>query len=104
MAAMREEIFGPVLCAMKFDTEAEVLERANDTVFGLGASVWTRDVGRAHHFIRKLNAGTVWVNTHNVLDLGLPFGGFKHSGMGHELGQEALHHHTLLKAAVIKLR
>lgn len=103
MAAMREEIFGPVLCAMKFDTEEEVLLRANDTQFGLGASVWTRDVGRAHYFIRKLHAGTVWVNTHNVLDLGLPFGGFRNSGIGHELGQEALHHHTLLKAAVIKL-
>ncbi|MBI1732777.1 MAG: aldehyde dehydrogenase family protein [Gammaproteobacteria bacterium] len=103
MAAVREEIFGPVLCAMRFDTEAEALARANDTQFGLGASIWTRDVSKAHHFIRRLNAGTVWVNTHNVLDLGLPFGGFKHSGMGHELGQEAIHHHTLLKSAVIKL-
>jgi phenylacetaldehyde dehydrogenase len=61
-------------------------------------------VAKAHHFIRALHAGTVWVNTHNVLDLGLPFGGFRQSGVGHELGQEAIRHHTQLKAAVIKLQ
>ncbi len=104
MAAVREEIFGPVLCAMSFTSDEEALRAANDTQFGLAASVWTRDIRKAHHFINGLQAGTVWVNTHNVLDLGLPFGGFKQSGLGHELGQEAIHHHTRLKSAVIKLQ
>lgn len=103
MRVVREEIFGPVLVAMPIEDESEALKLANDSPYGLAASVWTRDITRAHRFIRGLQAGTVWVNTHNVLDAALPFGGFKRSGIGRELGEEAIYHHTKLKAAVIAL-
>lgn len=104
MRIVREEIFGPVLTVARFDDLNEVLRRANDTSFGLGASVWTRDLNKAHWFIRNFRAGTVWVNTHAVLDLAVPFGGVKQSGIGHELGEEAIRHHTNLKSAIIALQ
>ena len=88
----------------KFSDVNEVIKRANDTKFGLGASVWTRDLDRAHWFIRNFRAGTVWVNTHAVLDLAVPFGGVKQSGVGHELGEEAIRHHTHLKSAILSLK
>jgi phenylacetaldehyde dehydrogenase len=103
MRVVQEEIFGPVLAATRFSSIQEALTMANDTKYGLGASVWTRSLDRAHWFIRHFKAGTVWVNTHTVLDLAVPFGGFKQSGIGHELGQEAIKHHTHLKAAIIAL-
>ena len=103
MRIMREEIFGPVLAATKFTDVREVIARANETEFGLGASVWTRDLEQAHWFIRNFRAGTVWVNTHGVLDLAVPFGGVKQSGIGHELGEEAIKQHTHLKAAILSL-
>ena len=103
MRIVQEEIFGPVLTVSRFNDLNDVLKRANDTEFGLGASVWTRDVNKAHWFIRNLRAGTVWVNTHSVLDLAVPFGGFKQSGVGHELGEEAIRHHTRLKSAILSL-
>jgi phenylacetaldehyde dehydrogenase len=103
MRVMREEIFGPVLAATKFSDVRDVLRRANDTDFGLGASVWTRDLEKAHWFIGNLRAGTVWVNTHGVLDLAVPFGGMKQSGVGQELGEEAVKQHTHLKAAILSL-
>jgi phenylacetaldehyde dehydrogenase len=104
MRIVREEIFGPVLTVARFSQLDDALRRANDTDYGLGASVWTRDLNKAHWFIRNFRAGTVWVNTHAVLDLALPFGGIKQSGVGHELGEEAIRHHTHLKAAVLSLR
>ena len=104
MRIVQEEIFGPVLTVARFSELDDVLRRANDTQFGLGASVWTRSLDKAHWFIRNFKAGTVWVNTHTVLDLAVPFGGIKHSGVGHELGEEAIHHHTHLKAAIISLQ
>jgi len=103
MRIVQEEIFGPVLTVARFNDLNDVLKRANDTEFGLGASVWTRDLNKAHWFIRNLRAGTVWVNTHSVLDLAVPFGGFKQSGVGHELGEEAIRHHTRLKSAILSL-
>jgi phenylacetaldehyde dehydrogenase len=104
MRVVREEIFGPVLVATRFNDIHDVLARANETPFGLGASVWTRSLDTAHWFIRNFKAGTVWVNTHTVLDLAVPFGGVKQSGVGHELGEEAIRHHTHLKAAILSLR
>jgi phenylacetaldehyde dehydrogenase len=104
MRVVREEIFGPVLTATSFNDVRDVLARANATEYGLGASVWTRSLDRAHWFIRHFKAGTVWVNTHGVLDLSVPFGGIKQSGMGHELGEEAIRHHTHLKSALMSLR
>ena len=104
MRVVREEIFGPVLTVARFKDIHDVLARANDTQYGLGASVWTRSLDKAHFFIRNFRAGTVWVNTHTVLDLAIPFGGMKQSGVGHELGEEAIRHHTQLKAAIISLQ
>lgn len=102
MAVVREEIFGPVLAAMPFGTNEEALELANDSSFGLGASVWTRSLALAQRFAKGFKAGTVWVNTHNVLDVALPFGGVKESGLGHDLGEEALLANTTLKAVVVR--
>jgi phenylacetaldehyde dehydrogenase len=104
MRVVREEIFGPVLTAASFSDVGDVLRRANDTQFGLGASIWTRSLDVAHAFIREFKAGTVWVNTHNVLDLAVPFGGVRQSGVGHELGEAAIEHHTHLKAAILPMR
>jgi phenylacetaldehyde dehydrogenase len=103
MRVVQEEIFGPVLSVAKFTDLNDVLRRANETQFGLGASVWTRSLDKAHFFIHNFRAGTVWVNTHAVLDLAVPFGGVKQSGVGHELGEEAIRNHTNLKAAIISL-
>ncbi|MDY6946556.1 MAG: aldehyde dehydrogenase family protein [Pseudomonadota bacterium] len=104
MRVVREEIFGPVLTATSFSEVGEVIRRANDTQFGLGASIWTRSLDLAHGFIREFKAGTVWVNSHNVLDLAVPFGGHRQSGVGHELGEAAIEHHTHLKAAMLPMR
>jgi phenylacetaldehyde dehydrogenase len=104
MKCVREEIFGPVLAATRFDEVGEVIERANDTTFGLGASVWTESLNAAHWFVRQFKSGTVWINTHGVLDLAVPFGGIKQSGIGHELGEEAVNHHTHLKSVIASLK
>ncbi|MDR7127407.1 aldehyde dehydrogenase family protein [Pseudotabrizicola sp. 4114] len=100
MTPVREEIFGPVLVAASFDTVAEVIALANDTEYGLGASVWTNDLGRVHHMTRQLEAGSIWVNVHNALDVALPFGGWKNSGIGADLGETAVLAHTKVKASV----
>jgi phenylacetaldehyde dehydrogenase len=104
MKCVREEIFGPVLAAARFDDVGDVIQRANDTTFGLGASVWTESLNTAHRFIRQFKSGTVWINTHGVLDLAVPFGGIKQSGIGHELGEEAVNHHTTLKSVLASLK
>ena len=103
MKVVQEEIFGPVLVATPFDDIDDVLRQANATQFGLGASVWTTNINRAHYMIPRLKAGTVWINTHNVLDLAVPFGGVKRSGVGRELGEEAILHHTELKTVTMSL-
>lgn len=87
---VREEIFGPVLVAAKFKTEEEAIALANDTPYGLGASLWSNDVGRINRIVPRIKAGTVWVNTHNMLDPHMPFGGYKQSGIGREHGHAVI--------------
>ena len=90
MKIAREEIFGPVMSVLKFDEIDEVLERANRTPYGLAAAVWTRDMRKAHRMAAELKAGTVWINCYDALDVAAPFGGYKQSGLGRELGEAAL--------------
>ena len=100
---MQEEIFGPVLVAMPFDTEEEAIALANDNIYGLAASVWTRDISRAMRCVNAIEAGTVWVNAHDLVDSAIPFGGFKQSGFGKDLGPEQLDHFLKTKAVWIQL-
>jgi aldehyde dehydrogenase (NAD+) len=99
----QEEIFGPVLSVMTFADEDEAVDRANRTAYGLAAGLWTRDVRRAHRVARRLQAGTVWINTWNVLDPASPFGGRRASGHGPDLGEAALDHYTQVKSIWVNL-
>ncbi|MBP8296223.1 MAG: aldehyde dehydrogenase family protein [Burkholderiales bacterium] len=98
MRICQEEIFGPVVCAIPFDTEEEAIKRANATPFGLGSGVWTRDVGRAFRLSRALRAGSVWVNCYQLMDPAMPFGGYKMSGYGRESGLQQLEEYLQVKA------
>lgn len=103
MAIACDEIFGPVLSVIKFKEIDEVIERANTTDFGLAAAVWTRDIGKAHAIADRVRAGTVWVNCYDVFDAAAPFGGFKRSGIGRELGEKSLDNYTELKTVTVAL-
>jgi phenylacetaldehyde dehydrogenase len=105
MKVVQEEIFGPVVCAVPFSDDQidAIVKRANDTTYGLAASVWTQNLSLAHKVARGLRAGTVWVNCHNVFDASLPFGGYKQSGWGREMGEEVLHNYTEIKAVTVAL-
>ena len=103
MRIAREEIFGPVMSILKFKDIDEVVERSNRTEYGLAAAVWTRDIGKAHSIANKVRAGTVWVNCYDVFDAAAPFGGFKQSGMGRELGEYGLQQYTEVKTITVKL-
>ena len=98
MKVVREEIFGPVVCAMPFKDIDKVVAEANHNEYGLAAAVWTRDISKAHRVAEKLRAGTVWINCYNVFDAALPFGGYKQSGWGREMGHEVLEQYTEVKA------
>ena len=101
MTVAREEIFGPVLVAIPFESADEAVAQANASIYGLAAGVWTRDVGKAHRVARALQAGTVWINQYNWYDSGAPFGGYKQSGFGRELGRQALEYYTEVKSVFV---
>jgi phenylacetaldehyde dehydrogenase len=103
MSIVREEIFGPVVVAEPFTKIDELVPRANDTNYGLAAGVWTKDIAKAHRTAAAIRAGTVWINCYNVFDAALPFGGYKESGWGREMGHEALNLYTQTKAVVVAL-
>jgi phenylacetaldehyde dehydrogenase len=103
MKIMREEIFGPVVVAAPFSSLDEIAAAANDTEYGLGAGIWTKDISKAHALAKKIRAGTVWINCYNVFDAALPFGGYKQSGWGREMGHEVLEAYTEVKAVTAKL-
>ncbi|MBI4719337.1 MAG: aldehyde dehydrogenase family protein [Planctomycetes bacterium] len=103
MTIAREEIFGPVLSAMRFADAEEVLQRANNTTYGLAAAVWTKDITKANRLAAGLKAGSVWINCYNVFDCSIPFGGYKMSGIGREMGEYALANYLEVKAVVTGL-
>jgi len=103
MKIAKEEIFGPVMSIIKFKDMDEVIERANTTMYGLAAAVWTKDITKAHAIANNVRAGTVWVNCYDVFDAAAPFGGFKQSGIGRELGEYGLQQYTEVKTVTVKL-
>ncbi len=100
---VQEEIFGPVVAAMPFTSPEELVPRANDSMYGLAAGIWTKDVSKAHRLASQLRAGTVWINCYNIFDAALPFGGYKQSGWGREMGHDALDLYTQKKSVCIRL-
>lgn len=103
MKVVQEEIFGPVVTAMPFNDLDDLVARANDTIYGLGAGIWTKDISKAHRVASAIRAGTVWINCYNVFDAALPFGGYKQSGWGREMGHHALELYTQVKAVCVGL-
>ena len=103
MRVVREEIFGPVVVAAPFQSLDDIARTANDTPYGLGAGIWTKDISKAHALAKKIRAGTVWINCYNIFDAALPFGGYKQSGWGREMGHAALEAYTEVKAVCAQL-
>jgi len=102
MSIVREEIFGPVMTVLTFESEDEVVDRANDTEFGLAAGVFTQNLARAHRVVAKLQAGTIWINTYNITPIEVPFGGYKQSGIGRENSLAAVEHYTQRKSVYVE--
>ena len=103
MRIAQEEIFGPVMVAIPFDTEEEAITIANDVEYGLASGVWTNDLSRAHRVSRAINAGTVWVNTYGEVQMSVPYGGMKQSGHGRSLGEESIHELTQTKSVWMRI-
>jgi len=103
MRVAQEEIFGPVTCAITFEDEDDLIKQANDTLYGLSAGIWTRDITRAHRFAKEVHAGVIWINTFNMFNAASPFGGYKQSGYGREMGKHALELYTQIKSVWVDL-
>jgi len=103
MKVVREEIFGPVVTAIPFSDPGELVPKANNSEYGLAAGIWTKDIQKAHRLAAQLRAGTVWINCYNIFDAALPFGGYKQSGWGREMGHEVLEQYTEVKAVCTAL-
>ena len=103
MRIAQEEIFGPVLATLTFSDADELIEKANATIYGLAAAVWTRDIGKAHRIVREIHAGTIWINSYNMLSEQSPFGGYKQSGFGRELGKQGIDLYTQVKSVWVSL-
>jgi acyl-CoA reductase-like NAD-dependent aldehyde dehydrogenase len=101
VACVQEEIFGPVLSVLQFETDSQALAIANDSEYGLASGVFTKDIGRAHRFVRSLRAGIVWVNTYRMISPMVPFGGYGQSGTGREAGAESILDYTRTKSVWI---
>src|SRR5437762_2263577 len=103
MRVAQEEIFGPVVSVISFKDEDDLIKQANDTIYGLSAGIWTRDITRAHRFAKEIKAGVVWINTYNMMNAASPFGGYKQSGYGREMGKHALELYTQVKRVGVDL-
>jgi acyl-CoA reductase-like NAD-dependent aldehyde dehydrogenase len=103
MRVAQEEFFGPVVSVISFTDEDDLLRQANDTIYGLSAGIWTRDITRAHRFAKEIKAGVVWINTFNMFNAASPFGGYKQSGYGREMGRHALDLYTQVKSVWVDL-
>jgi betaine-aldehyde dehydrogenase len=103
MRVAQEEIFGPVASVIVFDDEEDLIRQANDIIYGLSAGIWTRDITRAHKFAKAVHAGVVWINTYNMLNAAVPFGGYKQSGYGREMGKHAIDLYTQVKSVWVDL-
>jgi phenylacetaldehyde dehydrogenase len=104
MKIVKEEIFGPVVTVAPFEELSdELVSEANDTIYGLAAGIWTRDISKAHLLAARIKAGTVWVNCYNIFDAALPFGGYKQSGWGREMGEAVLENYLNTKAVTVGL-
>jgi acyl-CoA reductase-like NAD-dependent aldehyde dehydrogenase len=103
LSIVREEIFGPVVTVTPFDEWDELVSRANGSRYGLAAGVWTREIGKAHRFAQAVKAGTVWINQYGLIDAAAPFGGYKESGFGREMGKDALELYTQVKTIWVNL-
>jgi len=103
MRVAQEEIFGPVVSVITFKDEDDLIRQANETIYGLSAGIWTRDITRAHRFAKEIRAGVVWINTFNMFNAASPFGGYKQSGYGREMGRQALELYTQVKSVWVDL-